>query len=90
MRGNVIETVMGGAGEGIAGPYDPLRGFVNVQRGCSYYCTFCIVPHVRGRFDHREFDEILRDVGAAVAVAAARARRLISVSSVRRARHLYE
>jgi tRNA-2-methylthio-N6-dimethylallyladenosine synthase len=30
-----------------------LRAFVNVQRGCSYYCTFCIVPHVRGRFDHR-------------------------------------
>src|SRR5665213_2587339 len=48
-----IETVMGGEGVGIAGPYDFLRAYVNVQRGCSYYCTFCIVPHVRGRFDHR-------------------------------------
>jgi tRNA-2-methylthio-N6-dimethylallyladenosine synthase len=57
-----IETVMGGAGEGIAGPYDGLRGFVTVQRGCSYYCTFCIVPHVRGRFDHRPMRDILDDV----------------------------
>ena len=62
-----IETVMGGAGEGIAGPYDGLRGFVTVQRGCSYYCTFCIVPHVRGRFDHRPMRDILDDVRAQTA-----------------------
>ncbi|MDB5041967.1 MAG: hypothetical protein JWN27_2693 [Candidatus Eremiobacteraeota bacterium] len=59
-----IETIMGGAGEGIAGPYDFLRGYVNVQRGCSYYCTFCIVPHVRGRFDHRPMGEILEEIRA--------------------------
>jgi tRNA-2-methylthio-N6-dimethylallyladenosine synthase len=59
-----IETIMGGAGEGIAGPYDFLRGYVNVQRGCSYYCTFCIVPHVRGRFDHRPMGEILAEIRA--------------------------
>lgn len=65
-----IETIMGGVGEGIAGPYDFLRGYVNVQRGCSYYCTFCIVPHVRGRFDHRPMDEILADVRAKTALGA--------------------
>ena len=59
-----IETFMGGAGEGIPGAYDALRGFVTVQRGCSYYCTFCIVPHVRGRFDHRPMAEILDEVRA--------------------------
>ena len=57
-----IETVMGGEGVGIAGPYDFLRAYVNVQRGCSYYCTFCIVPHVRGRFDHRPMGEILDEI----------------------------
>jgi len=59
-----IETVMGGAGEGIAGPYDALRAYVNVQRGCSYYCTFCIVPHVRGRFDHRPLRDVVAEVRA--------------------------
>jgi tRNA-2-methylthio-N6-dimethylallyladenosine synthase len=65
-----IATLMGGAGEGIAGPYDHLRGYVNVQRGCSYYCTFCIVPHVRGRFDHRTLADILNDVRFKVASGA--------------------
>ena len=44
--------------------FSHLRAFVNVQRGCSYYCTFCIVPHVRGRFDHRPLREILDEVRA--------------------------
>jgi len=44
---------LGGAADGVTDAYSHLRGFVTVQRGCSYYCTFCIVPHVRGRFDHR-------------------------------------
>jgi tRNA-2-methylthio-N6-dimethylallyladenosine synthase len=57
-----LERPLGGVGEGIPGPYDVLRAFVNVQRGCSYYCTFCIVPQVRGRFDHRPLVEILTEV----------------------------
>jgi len=57
-----IETMLGGVGVGIAGPYEALRAYVNVQRGCSYYCTFCIVPHVRGRFDHRPMADILAEV----------------------------
>ena len=65
-----LEKPMGGVGEGVAGPYDFLRAFVNVQRGCSYYCTFCIVPHVRGRFDHRPLAEILAEVRLKVAAGA--------------------
>ena len=65
-----IDTIIGGAGEGIAGPYDGLRGYVTVQRGCSYYCTFCIVPHVRGRFDHRPMREILDEIRAKTAAGA--------------------
>ncbi|HZW54045.1 MAG TPA: tRNA (N6-isopentenyl adenosine(37)-C2)-methylthiotransferase MiaB [Candidatus Elarobacter sp.] len=65
-----IETMLGGEGVGIAGPYDFLRAFVNVQRGCSYYCTFCIVPHVRGRFDHRPMGDILAEIRAKTAGGA--------------------
>ena len=52
---------MGGAADCITDAFSHLRGFVTVQRGCSYYCTFCIVPHVRGRFDHRPMAEVLSE-----------------------------
>jgi tRNA-2-methylthio-N6-dimethylallyladenosine synthase len=65
-----LHTVIGGTSDGVTGPYDALRAFVNVQRGCSYYCTFCIVPHVRGRFDHRPMGEILDELKRKVAAGA--------------------
>jgi tRNA-2-methylthio-N6-dimethylallyladenosine synthase len=65
-----LETVIGGTSDGVTGPYDALRAFVNVQRGCSYFCTFCIVPHVRGRFDHRPLADILEEVHRKVAAGA--------------------
>jgi len=65
-----LEAPLGGVGSGIAGPYDYLRAFVNVQRGCSYFCTFCIVPHVRGRFDHRPLVDIVAEIETKVAAGA--------------------
>jgi tRNA-2-methylthio-N6-dimethylallyladenosine synthase len=57
---------LGGAADCISDAYSHLRSFVTVQRGCSYYCTFCIVPHVRGRFDHRPIGEILAEARLAI------------------------
>jgi len=57
----LIEGV-GGQADCVGDDFTHLRAFVTVQRGCSYYCTFCIVPHVRGRFDHRPMRDILEDV----------------------------
>ena len=61
---------LGGAADCVTDGYSHLRAFVTVQRGCSYYCTFCIVPHVRGRFDHRPMGEILAEVRSAIAAGA--------------------
>jgi tRNA-2-methylthio-N6-dimethylallyladenosine synthase len=61
---------LGGTADCIPGAFSHLRAFVTVQRGCSYYCTFCIVPHVRGRFDHRPLHDILADVRERVVAGA--------------------
>jgi len=61
---------LGGRADGVVDAYSHLRAFVTVQRGCSYYCTFCIVPHVRGRFDHRPTADILAEVRTAIARGA--------------------
>ncbi len=61
---------LGGAADAVTDAFSHLRAFVTVQRGCSYYCTFCIVPHVRGRFDHRPAREIVEEVREKLASGA--------------------
>ncbi|HIE43846.1 MAG TPA: MiaB/RimO family radical SAM methylthiotransferase [Candidatus Omnitrophica bacterium] len=38
------------------------RAFVKIQQGCSYSCSYCIVPKVRGEVYSRKVEEILREV----------------------------
>ncbi|AFG37303.1 MiaB/RimO family radical SAM methylthiotransferase [Spirochaeta africana] len=38
------------------------RALVKVQDGCDNFCTFCIIPFVRGRGTSRPLDDILADV----------------------------
>jgi tRNA-2-methylthio-N6-dimethylallyladenosine synthase len=61
---------LGGQADCVGDAYAHVRAFVNVQRGCSYYCTYCIVPHVRGRFDNRTLAEILAECTAKIASGA--------------------
>ncbi len=43
------------------------RAFVKVQDGCNSYCTYCIIPYVRGRSRSRSKDEILREIEGLIA-----------------------
>ncbi|KTE93191.1 SSU ribosomal protein S12P methylthiotransferase [Desulfitobacterium sp. LBE] len=38
--------------------------YVKVAEGCDNYCTYCIIPHVRGHFRSRTQESILREVEA--------------------------
>lgn len=43
------------------------RAFVKVQDGCNSFCTYCIIPYVRGRSRSRDITEILQEVKGLIA-----------------------
>lgn len=43
------------------------RAFVKVQDGCNSFCTYCIIPYVRGRSTSRPLKDVVREVEGLVA-----------------------
>lgn len=43
------------------------RAFVKVQDGCNSYCTYCIIPYVRGRSRAKPLAEVVQEVRGLVA-----------------------
>ena len=43
-------------------PETHTRSYLKIQDGCNSFCTYCIIPYVRGRIRNKSIDAILSEV----------------------------
>lgn len=46
----------------LSAPAEHTRAYLKVQDGCDQFCSYCIIPYVRGRVRSRKKEEVLNEV----------------------------
>lgn len=58
---------IGSSADNSVGSGGRTRAFVKIEDGCNQFCTYCIVPHVRGPVRSRPQQAVLDEIAALVA-----------------------
>lgn len=55
--------IYGAGGEKLAYPKQTkTRAFIKIQDGCNNFCSYCIIPYLRGRETSRTVEDVVREV----------------------------
>lgn len=47
--------------------FNHIRAFVKIEDGCDNFCSYCIIPYVRGSVRSKDFDKVIEEVKNLVA-----------------------
>ena len=45
-------------------PEEHTRAYVKIQDGCNRFCSYCIIPYVRGRIRSRNVEDVISEISA--------------------------
>jgi tRNA-2-methylthio-N6-dimethylallyladenosine synthase len=45
---------------------NPHKAYITIANGCDQFCSYCIVPYVRGRFESRAPEDVIAEASALV------------------------
>ena len=51
---------------GVHSADDRTRCFIKVQDGCNYFCTYCTIPHARGKSRNPKIEDVVKDAQEAL------------------------
>ena len=51
---------------GVHSADDRTRCFIKVQDGCNYFCTYCTIPHARGKSRNPKIEEVVKEAQEAL------------------------
>ena len=60
-----VEQLPSVYGESLHASQERTRAFVKIQDGCNNFCSYCIVPYLRGRSRSRRVDDVVSEVKGA-------------------------
>lgn len=61
VHGNIVKNPPSEYEDDLYGELTKTRGFIKVQDGCNNFCSYCIVPYLRGRSRSRKLESIVKE-----------------------------
>ena len=46
----------------VSAPSNTSRAYIKIQDGCNLFCTYCIIPYVRGRIRSKKVNDIINEM----------------------------
>ena len=62
-KNNLVKNVENISFEGMTlNNFNKTRAFIKIQDGCNNFCTYCIIPYVRGNVRSKKKEDVLKEV----------------------------